>query len=310
MRKRITTKLRELLAEGKTIVKPGAYNALSAKIIEEAGFKAVGVSGYGVFASLLGKPDVGLSTLTEVVMISRYISGAVNIPVIADADTGFGNAINVIRTTEDFIKAGVAAIHIEDQVAPKRCGHISGKQVIPLDEAVGKYRAAAKVRDALDPDFLLIARTDVRGVIGGSVEDVIRRANLYLDAGVDMIFPEALVSEEELERVCREVQGPIHYNRTGISAQLPLPRLQELGIAIVSNAGGALQSGSLGMWDYMHAFYEEDIAFVTRFKEKIKKHPVGDMHTFVGFPEIRKLEEEFLPAEELKKYEGSLGYKP
>lgn len=311
MKKRMTTQLRELLAEGKTLVKPGAFNALSAKIIEQAGFKVVGVSGYGVSASLLGKPDAGLTTMTEVVMISKYIADAVNIPVVADADTGYGNAINTMRTTEEFIKAGVAAIHIEDQVSPKRCGHVSGKQIIPLEEAVGKFRAAAKVRDELDPDFVIIARTDARGVSGGSVEEVIRRANAYLEAGADMIFPEGLTSEEELERVCREVHGPIHYNRTGVSPMVPLPRLQELGVAIVSNAGGALRASTKAIWDYMHAFFERDVDLLKQFAAETENHPVGNMHEFIGFPEIRRLEEEFLPPEEVAaRYQGSIGYQP
>lgn len=311
MKKRMTTQLRELLAEGQTLVKPGAFNALSAKIIEQAGFKVVGVSGYGVSASLLGKPDAGLTTMTEVVMISKYIADAVNIPVVADADTGYGNAINTMRTTEEFIKAGVAAIHIEDQVSPKRCGHVSGKQIIPLEEAVGKFRAAAKVRDELDPDFVIIARTDARGVSGGSVEEVIRRANAYLEAGADMIFPEGLTSEEELERVCREVHGPIHYNRTGVSPMVPLPRLQELGVAIVSNAGGALRASTKAIWDYMHAFFERDVDLLKQFAAETENHPVGNMHEFIGFPEIRRLEEEFLPPEEVAaRYQGSIGYQP
>ena len=162
--------LRKLLERKKTLVKPGAYNALSAMIIEKAGFPCCGVTGYGVSAALLGKPDVGLLTLDEIVTTTRYITRAVKIPVIADADTGFGNAINVMRTVEDFIGAGAAAIHIEDQVAPKRCGHIAGKQVIPAQEMVGKIRAADKVRRELDPDFVLIARCDARGVAGGSVD--------------------------------------------------------------------------------------------------------------------------------------------
>jgi 2-methylisocitrate lyase-like PEP mutase family enzyme len=132
-----SSRLRALLKQGKTLVKPGAYNALSAMIIEKAGFSCCGVTGYGVSASLLGKPDVGLVTLDEIVMITRYIARAVKIPVIADADTGFGNAINVMRTVEDFITAGAAAIHIEDQVAPKRCGHVAGKQIVAMEEMAG-----------------------------------------------------------------------------------------------------------------------------------------------------------------------------
>lgn len=311
MRENQSTALRKLLTQGKTLVKPGAYNALSAMIIEKAGFPCCGVTGYGVSASLLGKPDAGLITLNEIVMISRYIAAAVRIPVIADADTGFGNAINVMRTVEDFIGAGVAAIHIEDQVAPKRCGHVAGKQIIPVEEMAGKLRAADRVRRELDPDFMLIARCDARGVAGGSVDELIRRANAYLDAGADMIFPEALTSEAELERCSQEIRGPLHFNRTGVSPRLPLARLNDLGIAIVSNATGSLRSSTVAMWDYFQEFAKDDVEAVKRFEARTREHPAGNMHAFIGFNEIKKLEEEFLPAAEvLAKYDGSVGFQP
>ena len=303
--------LRELLARKKTLVKPGAYNALSAMIIEKAGFPCCGVTGYGVSAALLGKPDVGLLTLDEIVTTTRYITRAVKIPVIADADTGFGNAINVMRTVEDFIGAGAAAIHIEDQVAPKRCGHIAGKQVIPAQEMVGKIRAADKVRRELDPDFVLIARCDARGVAGGSVDDLVRRANAYLDAGADMIFPEALTSEAELERAAKEIKGPLHFNRTGVSPRLNLARLNELGIAIVSNATGSLRSTAVAMCDYFEEFARDDVEAVKRFEARVKDHPAGNIHAFIGFSEVKKLEEQYLPsAEVLAKYDGAVGFQP
>lgn len=310
-KKRMTTAFRELLARGDVIVKPGAHNALSARIIEAAGFESLGVSGYAVSATLLGKPDCGLVTADEMVMVSRYVAAAVNIPAIADADTGYGNAINVMRTVEDFIRAGVAGIHMEDQVAPKRCGHVAGKQIIPVEEAVGKYRAAAKVRDEMDPDFVLIARTDARGVAGGTVEDTIERAKAYVDAGVDMVFPEGLTSKEELARVCDAVDTKIHYNRTGVSPMLTLDELNELGVAMVSFATGALRSSARAMWDFMHRFREEDVEAQKAFLAEVADHPIGDFHGFMGFDTLRELEEEFLPtAELLAKYEGSVGYQP
>jgi 2-methylisocitrate lyase-like PEP mutase family enzyme len=311
MRERKSTVLRRLLGQGTTLVKPGAYNALSAMIIEKAGFPCCGVTGYGVSASLLGKPDAGLITLNEIVMVTRYITGAVSIPVIADADTGFGNAINVMRTVEDFIVAGAAAIHIEDQVAPKRCGHVAGKQIIAMEEMAGKLRAADRVRRELDPDFVLIARCDARGVAGGSVDELIRRANAYIEAGADMIFPEALTSEAELERCAREIRGPLHFNRTGVSPRLPLARLNEIGIAMVSNATGSLRSSTVAMVDYFAEFARDDVEAVKRFEARTSNHPAGNMHAFIGFPEIRKLEEEFLPtADVLAKYQGSVGFQP
>src|SRR5207244_1461232 len=159
-----------------------------------------------------GLPDAGLVTLTEMVANARYIAAAVSVPLIADADSGFGNAINAMRTVREFITAGVAGIHIEDQVAPKRCGHVAGREVIEIEEAAGKIRAAAAARDELDPDFVLIARTDARGAHGGSLDDAIRRANAYLVAGADMAFVEGPTSVDEVKRICAEVKGPVFYN--------------------------------------------------------------------------------------------------
>jgi len=309
--KGMSRRFRDMLRGGKTYVQPGVFNAQSAKIAEAAGFQTVGVSGYALSASLIGKPDVGLTTMTEVVQITGYVCDAVNIPVMADADTGYGNAINAMRTVESLIKAGVGGMFMEDQVSPKRCGHVSGKQIISLEEAVGKYRAAVKVRDECDKDVVLIARCDARGVSGGSIEDTIRRGKAYLDAGMDVFFPEGLTSREELERVARELKCPLLYNRTGISPNLTLEELNGLKVFIVANAGGALRAAARAMWDYLHAFAREDAALEKRVMAEIKGHPVADFHAFVGFPEIRKLEEQFLPPEELlRKYEGSIGFKP
>ena len=311
MNKKMSKQLRDRVEQPGILVKPGAYNALSAKIIEDAGFQCCGISGYAVSVTLLGKPDVGLITSNELSMITRYVTSVVNIPVLVDVDTGFGNAINVMRTTEDFIKAGAAAIHLEDQVSPKRCGHVAGKQVLPIEEAVGKYRAASKVRDELDKDFMILARTDARGVAGGTLDDVIVRAKAYAEAGADMIFPEGLVSEEEIERVCNEVPVPIHYNRTGVSPMISKEKLEAYGVKIVSNATGALRTTARAMWDYMYEFQKRDVGFVNEFLEQGREHPTGDLHAFVGFSEIKSLEKEFLPSKDVaEKYQGSLGFQP
>ncbi|MCC7275916.1 MAG: isocitrate lyase/PEP mutase family protein [Alphaproteobacteria bacterium] len=304
-------RFRDMLRSGRTYVQPGVFNAQSAQIAERAGFETIGASGYSISATMIGKPDVGLTTMTEVVQMTGLICDAVSIPVMADADTGYGNAINAMRTVEQLIKAGVGGMFMEDQVAPKRCGHVSGKQIIPLEEAVGKYRAAVRVRDALDPDVVLIARCDARGVAGGSLDEVVRRGRAYMEAGVDVLFPEGLVSRDEIAHVAREVGAPMLYNRTGISPNLSLEELNGLGVFIVANAGGALRAASRALWDYLHAFAAEDAAVEARLKTELKGHPVADFHAFVGFPEIRKLEAEFLPKEELeRKYEGSLGFRP
>src|SRR5262250_1789703 len=201
-----SARLRELLRGGTSLVVPGCYNALSARILAQVGFPALYMTGYGTSLSLLEMP-----------LNARYIAGAVTVPVIADADNGYGNAINVIRTVREYVATGIAGVHIEDQAIPKRCGHVAGRQVIPLDEAVGKYRAAARARDEADPDFVLIARTDARGAHGGSLDEAIRRANAYLEAGADMAFVEGPTSLDEVRRICKEVHGPVFYNQTGVS---------------------------------------------------------------------------------------------
>ena len=241
-RERASTRLRSLLAREKPLLVLGAYNAMAAKIVEAAGFPAVYMTGYGTSLSLLGLPDAGLATATEMQLNARYMANAVSIPVIADSDNGYGNAINVIRTVREYIGTGVAGIHLEDQVVPKRCGHVAGRRVVPMDEAVGKYRAADQARRELDPDFLIIARTDARGAHGGSLDEAIRRANAYLDAGADMAFVEGPTSVDEVKRICGEVKGPVFYNQTGVSPRFSLEQMNELGIAVTIIPGATFRA--------------------------------------------------------------------
>jgi 2-methylisocitrate lyase-like PEP mutase family enzyme len=283
---------------------------MSAKVLERAGFPAVYMTGYGTSLALLGLPDAGLATMTEMHLNARYIANAVEVPVIADADNGYGNAINVMRTVREYIQTGVAGIHIEDQAIPKRCGHVAGRRVIPIEEAVGKYRAAAAVRRDLDPDFVVIARTDARGAQGGSLDEAIRRANAYLEAGADLAFVEGPTSLDEVQRVCREVRGPIFYNQTGVSPRLTTAQTKELGIAVTILPGAMMRVALQAMWDFAAGLRAEGPAAEARFMETFKHHPVGDLHTFAGFDQIRAWEADFLPAEELEKYEGSVGHQP
>jgi 2-methylisocitrate lyase-like PEP mutase family enzyme len=307
---RRTTQLRQLLATRRTLVVPGCYNALTAKIMAEAGFPALYMTGYGTSLSLLGMPDAGLATMSEMHLNARYIANAVPVPLIADADNGYGNAINVIRTVREYIGAGVAGIHIEDQVAPKRCGHVAGREVIPLDEAAGKIRAAAAARAELDPDFVLIARTDARGAHGGSLDEAIRRANAFLAAGADLAFVEGPTSMDEVRRVCREVKGPVFYNMTGVSPRMPLAEMQSLGIAITISAGALMRAALVAMHDLAVELRDEGPMAEARFAGKFAQHPLGDLHTFAGFDQIRAWEREFLSPEALRKYEGTVGHVP
>jgi methylisocitrate lyase len=214
-----------------TVVLPGVFNALTARLAEAVGFKAVYLSGAGVTNALTGLPDIGLLTLTEMAQQARYVCQAISIPCIADADTGYGETHNVMRAVWEFEAAGLAGIHLEDQVSPKRCGHLEGKQVVPPAEMARKIAAAAKARR--DPDFLLIARTDARGVTG--FEDALARAQLYLEAGADLIFPEALQSAEEFAEFARHVQAPLLANITefGKSPLLTVSQLASMGYRMV-----------------------------------------------------------------------------
>ena len=305
-----TTRLRERLKTGQTLFVPGCYNALSARILDKVGFDAIYMTGYGTSLSLLGMPDCGLATMTEMHLNARYIVNAADAPVIADSDNGYGNAINVIRTVREYIQTGVAAIHIEDQIIPKRCGHVAGRMVIPMEEACGKYRAADYARKELDPDFLLIARTDARGAHGGTLDDAIARANAYLDAGADMAFVEGPVDVAEVKRICAEVKGPILYNQTGISPRFSQSELQELGIAVTIAPGALLRQTMQACYDLAMAMREDGPSAEKKFAAQFQDHPIGDFHTFAGFDQIMAWEREFLGEVELAKYADSVGHQP
>jgi 2-methylisocitrate lyase-like PEP mutase family enzyme len=307
---RATTRLRQLLARETPIVAPGCYNALTAKVLERAGFSALYMTGYGTALGLLGLLDAGLATMSEMHVNARYIANAVTPPVIADADNGYGNAINVIRTVREYIQTGVAAIHLEDQVIPKRCGHVAGRRVVPVAEAVGKIRAADRVRRDADPDFVLIARTDARGAQGGSLDEAIRRANAYLEAGADLAFVEGPTSVDEVRRVCREVKGPILYNQTGVSPRFGLPELAELGIAVVILPGAALRVTIQAVYDFAAALRERGPLVEAEFDARFKSHALGNVHAFAGFDQVAAWERDYLPAEDQDKYEGTVGYQP
>lgn len=227
---RKTTALRRAIAAG-CIAMPGAFNAATARLIDRAGFPAVYVSGAGLANATAGVPDIGLLTLTEVAQLAGYIARAVKVPVIADADTGFGGVENVHRTVIEFERAGLAGLHMEDQTFPKRCGHLGGKSLIDSQEMADKVSAAKAARQ--DRDFLIIARTDARSVEGLDV--AIERANVYLSAGADAIFPEGLESAAEFRAFASAVHAPLLANMTefGKSPLLSVKQLASMGYRMV-----------------------------------------------------------------------------
>ena len=225
-------RLRELLAGGQLVPAPGVYDAMSARLVEAAGFPAVYMSGFGVTASLLGRPDIGLLGMSEMAQAARRIVSAVDVPVIADADTGYGNAINVIRTVQEYEAAGVAAMHIEDQVTPKRCGHMTGKQVVPAEVMIDKVTAAVAARQ--DPDLVLIARTDAAAVEG--IDAAIDRALRYREAGADMLFLDALSSREDIEKAATALaaeQVLFSWGEGGLTPPTTLDQLRGWGFSVV-----------------------------------------------------------------------------
>jgi len=233
-----TAKLRQLLRQPGIIVAPGAYDCLTARLIELEGFPAVYMTGAGTAVTRLGTPDLGFATLSEMVSNAAAIATTVSIPLIADADTGYGGALNVYRTVREYERAGVAAVHIEDQVFPKRCGHLDGKQVVPCEEMVIKLRAAVEART--DPDFVLIARTDALAVTG--LDDTLRRCQAYAEAGADVLFVEAVRTHEEIAHVLREVRVPLLYNfvEHGKSPLLSVAELHRLGFKLVIFPGSIM----------------------------------------------------------------------
>jgi 2,3-dimethylmalate lyase len=282
-------RLRALLQSDQIIVAPGAFDPLAARLVEEAGFPAVYMTGFGTSAALLGRPDVGLLTMTEMAGNAGRIAACVDIPVIADADTGYGNPLNVIRTVGAYEAAGVAGIHIEDQVAPKKCGHMEGKLVIPPQEMAEKIRAAVEAR--AQPEFVIIARTDARAVEG--LERALERGRLYREAGADALFIEAVLSEQEAGEAARAFPGvPLLFNwaEGGKTPPISLGRLAELGYRIVIFPISTLLAATAAMRGILR-----EIAQAGTPAAALGELPsFGEFTDFIGLPEVREIERRYV----------------
>jgi 2-methylisocitrate lyase-like PEP mutase family enzyme len=242
--------LRGLLQSKSLLVVPGAFDALSARVVEEQGFPLVYATGAGITNSYLGQPDLGLITLTEIANIAMHIFDAVSIPVIVDADTGFGNNLNVYRTVRELEHAGVSAIQLEDQVFPKRCGHFDGKQVVPVEEMISKIKTAALARD--DPNLVLIARTDAIAPLG--FEEAIARARAYAEAGADMTFVEAPQSLEQMKaipRLLKDIPQIINLVEGGKTPLYPFAELEDMGYRLALCANTALRAAIRGITEVL-----------------------------------------------------------
>ena len=284
---KMTSRLRSLLKRGTILVAPGAHDVLTARIIEKEGFEAVYMTGYGTSASLLGRPDVQLLTMTEMAQRASCMADAVGIPVIADADTGYGNAVNVMRTVREYERAGVACIQLEDQVAPKKCGHMLGREIIPAAEMVGKIKAACDAR--CDPDLLIMARTDARTTAG--LEEALARGDAYAEAGADILFIESVESEDEMRAVTSSFDVPVLANmlERGRTPLLSAKELEAIGYDIVIFCVSSTYVTARAVTDLMRHLRAEGTT----------KGVLDRMITFeefnrlIGLPEIRRAEEKY-----------------
>ncbi|MEM4297788.1 MAG: isocitrate lyase/PEP mutase family protein [Nitrososphaerota archaeon] len=310
--------LRRLLRTQPYTYTTGVYTPLQAKLAEMVGFKLAYLSGYSASLGYLGKADLGLLSMAEMVAIARQISSAVNIPVIADADDGYGSAIVAMRTVREFEKSGVAGIHVEDQKGPKRCGHLIGKMVLPFDEAVLKFKAIIKARE--DPDFVIIARTDAFGAVGGSLDEAIRRGLAYAGAGADMVWcefssPDQVAEAEKFaESIHREYPSiPLVFNYSSSFKwsrsrhRLTFERIAGVGYKLIIVSMGAIHAEMYAVWNFLDDLLKKKEEAQWRLEELKTGHPTENHHTVGEFEKFKKLEEEYLLPSILEERYGRAG---
>lgn len=297
---RKSTVLKKAILERRALVVPGCHDALSAMVIERCGFEAAQISGFGLAASLVGKPDVGLVQMKDVMDMTWNIAQAVGIPVMADLDTGGGNAVNAAWAVDRLIAMGVAGMNLEDQVFPKRCGHMAGKEVIPAAEMAGKIRACADARDRLDADFVINARTDAFSVLG--LQEAIDRCNRYLEAGADLAFIDGIRSRADIETAAKALSGPLSVNLmdavTGVKTELvPIDELKRIGIGRVSIPVASILVAQKALTDFFTALKASPTGLLAGQTGWVPAF--GEFTDFVGLSKYRTLEEKYLPKDRL-----------
>jgi len=267
---------------------PGVHDALSARIAEQVGFQVVTCGGYSATATLLGRPDTSQLSMTELADHYARLCDAVAIPVFGDGDTGFGNVTNVARTVRAYERAGLAGMFIEDQVFPKRCGHMAGKDVVPAEEMVAKLKAALDSR--VDPDFVIMARTDALAVNG--IDDAIERMALYREVGADLLFVEAPETVEQMRRICAELDGPCLANNieAGASPVLPAAQLQEIGYAVMTHPVAATYTMAKAVRELMETLLRDGTTDAVRDRMV----DFAEFNEIVGLGDLRRREQDYL----------------
>jgi isocitrate lyase len=308
---------RRLLRDEPYLYTGGIYSPLDAQIAERVGMKSIYLSGYSV-ALLNGYPDMGLLTMTEVARTAAMVAAAVDVPVIADADDGYGNALSARRTVEEFVRSGVAGLHLEDQRFPKRCGHIAGKTIVSREEALGKYRAALEVRDRLDRDFVVIARTDAFGAVGGSMEEAIWRGRAYADAGVDLVWAELSSSDRgpavEFARAMRRTHPdlPLAFNYSSSfrwhrdPQPLTFRELGELGYKFIFITLFGAHAAMYSVWNHLEALAKNEEQAQWALERLKVGHPTESHHVMARVADYQELERRFIPGadERLARSDG------
>jgi 2-methylisocitrate lyase-like PEP mutase family enzyme len=300
-----TARLRELLLQDGILVSPGVYDGYSVRLVERAGFKLASTTGAGLSNTRLSQPDIGVMSMTENLEICRHLARSVSIPLTADADTGYGNALSVYHTVQYFEEAGIAGVNIEDQIFPKRCGHMQGKEVIDAIEMAKKIEAACKARR--DDDFVIVARTDAIAVEG--IEGALRRARLYAAAGADMLFPDAVRGEDDIKRLVAEAGIPVSINMGfGIRSRPTTPlisvkRLGELGVKRVSLARMLPAAAIMGMQRALEVM-KESVETGEAVDRPDLLVGIEDITELMGYPAMRALEREFSTDEEHRRKYG------
>ena len=310
---RITTRFQELLKRPQLLVMAGGFSPLHARMSEVLGYEAFFMSGSQVAAYLYGYPDVGLLGLGEMVEAARRLAAGCNIPIFADADTGYGNAVNVYHTVKEFIRAGIAGVHIEDQEAPKKSGTLAGRRLISREEAIGKYKAAVAAKNELDPEFVICARCDSVGSEGGNFEDAIQRCIGYVkEAGVDAIWVNTLQSREEIREACRRIPAPVIAPYYGPRPSPTFEEFQDLGAAAVLYPSLTTANGLQATWEVLHEFKERGPVVLDEWNKKAQSSRCGmvprTQDPILPAEKIRKLEDEFIPKELQRDYDKTFGH--
>ena len=314
MATKIITRFRELLKRPELLVMPGGFSPLHARMAEALGYEAFFMAGSQIAAYLYGLPDVGLIGFREMLEAARRLAAGSNIAVFADADTGYGNAVNVHYTVQQYLRAGVAGLHIEDQEAPKKSGTLSGRRLISIDEAIGKYRAAVAAKNELDPDFVICARCDAIGSEGGNFESAMERSVAYVkEAGVDAVWVNTLRSREEIKEACGQIPAPVIAPYYGPPPSPTLEEFQSLGAAAVLYPSLTTAHGLQATWDLMHDFKERGPVALEEWNKRAQESRWGVVpragEPLLDTTKIRKLEETFIPESLQRDYDKTFGHK-